>query len=179
MQQLEEGVLETANKIVEALKDFRVKIDDSNKSPGWKFSEQEMRGIPVRVEVGPKDMERGVCVLVRRDTREKIEVAIENVAEEMAKLLPQIQKDMFERAKAHRDAHMYEATTYEEFCNIINTKPGFVKAMWCGDVACEEKIKEDLTATSRCMPFDQTPISNKCVCCGKEAKKLVYWGKAY
>ena len=179
IQQKKEGVLETANKIVEALSEFRVKIDDSNKTPGWKFSEQEMRGIPVRIEIGPKDMERGVCVLVRRDTREKIEVQIDNVAEEIGKLLPQIQQDMFDRAKAHRDAHMYEATEYAEFCDIINNKPGFVKAMWCGDEACENKIKEDLTATSRCMPFDQTPISGKCVCCGKEAKKLVYWGKAY
>ena len=179
IQQKKEGVLETANKIVEALSDFRVKIDDSNKTPGWKFSEQEMRGIPVRIEIGPKDMERGVCVIVRRDTREKIEVQIDNVAEEIGKILPQIQQDMFERAKAHRDAHMYEATEYDEFCDIINNKPGFVKAMWCGDEACEIKIKEDLTATSRCMPFDQTPISGKCVCCGKEAKKLVYWGKAY
>lgn len=179
IQQKKEGVLETANKIVEALSDFRVKIDDSNKTPGWKFSEQEMRGIPVRIEIGPKDMERGVCVLVRRDTREKIEVQIDNVAEEIGKLLPQIQQDMYDRALAHRDAHMYEATEYDEFCDIINNKPGFVKAMWCGDEACEIKIKEDLTATSRCMPFDQTPISGKCVCCGKEAKKLVYWGKAY
>lgn len=106
-------------------------------------------------------------------------MAIDNVAEEIAKLLPQIQKDMFERAKAHRDSHIYEAKEYDDFCNIINNKPGFVKAMWCGDEACEIKIKEDLTATSRCMPFDQTAISGKCICCGKPAKKLVYWGKAY
>lgn len=179
IQQKKAGVLEAANKIVDSLSDFRVKLDDSNKTPGWKFSEQEMRGIPVRIEIGPKDMERGVCVLVRRDNREKIEVAIDNVAEEIAKLLPQIQKDMFERAKAHRDSHIYEAKEYDDFCNIINNKPGFVKAMWCGDEACEIKIKEDLTATSRCMPFDQTAISGKCICCGKPAKKLVYWGKAY
>jgi prolyl-tRNA synthetase len=90
-----------------------------------------------------------------------------------------MQKDMFERALAHRDANIREATEYEDFKDIIENKPGFVKAMWCGDVACEEKIKEDTTATSRCMPFDDEVLSDKCICCGKPAKHMVYWGKAY
>jgi prolyl-tRNA synthetase len=139
-----------------------------------------MRGIPVRVELGPKDIEAGKCVLVRRDTREKIECALDDLESVVPALLEQIQKEMFERAKAHRDSHIYDAHNYDEFCEIANNKPGFIRAMWCEDVACENKIKEDLAVTSRCMPFnDQEHISDVCACCGKPAKKLVYWGKAY
>ena len=179
IQQKKAGVLEAAEGLLEELSEFRVKLDDSDKSPGWKFAEQEMRGIPLRIEIGPRDIERGVCVLVRRDTGEKIEAEIETIAETIRVLLPQIQQDMYERAKAHMESHIYEATDYETFCDLINNKPGFVKAMWCGDSACEDKIKEELTATSRCMPFDQRALSDTCVCCGRKAKKLVYWGKAY
>ena len=160
-------------------KGFRVKLDDSDKSPGFKFADQEMRGIPLRVEIGPKDMEAGRCIVVRRDTREKTEVALTDLAAKVGELLEQMQKDMLERARNHVKNHTYEAKNYEEFCDTINNKPGFVKAMWCGDLACEEKIKEDTTATSRCMPFEQEQISDVCVCCGKPAKKMVYWGKAY
>ena len=181
IQQRKEGVLEKAQELKSALleKGFRVKLDDSDKSPGFKFADQEMRGIPLRVEIGPKDMEAGRCIVVRRDTREKYEVALSELATKAEELLQSMQKDMLERARAHVKAHTYEAKTYEEFCDTINNKPGFVKAMWCGDVACEEKIKEDTTATSRCMPFEQEQISDVCVCCGKPAKKMVYWGKAY
>ncbi len=181
IQQRKEGVLEKAAEVSGRLgKVARTKLDDSDKSPGWKFSEAEMRGIPVRVELGPKDIEAGKCVLVRRDTREKIECALDDLESVVPALLEQIQKEMFERAKAHRDSHIYDARNYEEFCEIANTKPGFIRAMWCEDVACENKIKEDLAVTSRCMPFnDQEHISDVCACCGKPAKKLVYWGKAY
>ncbi len=179
IQQKKAGVLEAVAKLQEALSAFRVKVDDSDKSPGWKFAEQEMRGIPLRIEIGPRDIENGVCVIVRRDTGEKTEAAIDTIAETVGALLPKMQQDMYDRAKAHLESHIYEATDYESFCDIINNKPGFVKAMWCGDSACEDKIKEDLTATSRCMPFDQTPLADTCVCCGRKAKKLVYWGKAY
>ena len=158
----------------------RAKLDDSDKSPGWKFSEQEMRGIPLRVELGPKDIENNQCVLVRRDTREKVVVSLDEVETKVPELLETIQKDMFERAKAHRDAHITDAHNYEEFCDVVENKPGFIRGMWCGDRACEDKIKEETAATSRCMPFnDQEHISDVCVCCGKPAKKLVYWGKAY
>ena len=177
-----EGVMETAGKLADSLKakGIRVKIDDSDKRPGFKYSEQEMRGFPVRLEVGPKDIERGVCVAVRRDTLEKSEIALSEVADKTAELLDTIQKDMLETARAHRDAHTYEVTTYDEFVDTINNKPGFIKAMWCGDQACEDKIKEDTAATSRCIPFgDHKAISDKCVCCGRPAKKLVYWGRAY
>jgi prolyl-tRNA synthetase len=177
--QHKEGVLEKAEELREKLGAFRVKVDDSDKSPGWKFSEQEMRGIPMRIEIGPKDIEANQAVLVRRDTREKIVVSLDEIEAKTGELLETIQKDMFARAKTHRDAHTTTATTYEEFKEAVATKPGFVKAMWCGDQACEDKIKEDTTATSRCMPFEQEHISDTCVCCGKHADKMVYWGKAY
>ncbi len=181
IQQRKEGVLEKATELKSELleKGFRVKLDDSDKSPGFKFADQEMRGIPLRVEIGPKDMEAGRCIVVRRDTREKVEVALSDLAAKVGELLEQMQKDMLERARNHVKNHTYEAKNYEEFCDTINNKPGFVKAMWCGELACEEKIKEDTTATSRCMPFEQEQISDVCVCCGKPAKKMVYWGKAY
>ena len=181
IQQQKDGVLDTAKEVCERIgKVCRAKLDDSDKSPGWKFSEQEMRGIPVRIELGPKDIAAGKCVAVRRDTREKIEIALDELEAKLPELLEQIQKDMFARAKAHRDAHIWDAHNYEEFTTIANEKPGFIRAMWCGDQACEDKIKEETTATSRCMPFnDQEHISDVCVCCGKPAKKLVYWGKAY
>ncbi|MBO4411336.1 MAG: proline--tRNA ligase [Lachnospiraceae bacterium] len=175
-----EGVMEKAVELTARLKKVvRTKLDDTDRSPGFKFAEVEMRGIPVRVELGPKDIEAGRAVLVRRDTREKIEVALEDVETEVQKLLDTIQHDMLERARTHRDDHTYEARTFEEFKDIIENKPGFVKAMWCGDRACEDRIKEELGATSRCMPFKQEEIADVCVCCGKPAKKMVYWGRAY
>ena len=175
------GVLDKANEIAAALraKGIRVKVDDTDKRPGFKFSEQEMRGFPTRIEIGPKDIEAGTCIIARRDTGEKITVALSDIEAKLPELLEDIQKNMLETARKHRDAHTYSATTYEEFVDTINNKPGFVKAMWCMDEACENKIKEDTTATSRCMPFEQEKISDVCVCCGKPAKTLVYWGKAY
>ncbi|MBD9158137.1 MAG: proline--tRNA ligase [Lachnospiraceae bacterium] len=179
--QHKEGVLDKAYELKSALLDagFKVKVDDSDKSPGWKFSEQEMKGIPVRIEIGPKDIEANQAVIVRRDTREKIVAAIPELAAKVGEVLTTMQSDMLERARKHRDSHTYDAATYEEFVKTINEKPGFVRAMWCGDQACEDKIKEDTTATSRCMPFKQDHIADTCVCCGKPAKALVYWGKAY
>ncbi len=179
IQQKKEGVLAKADEIKEILKGFRVKVDDTDKSPGWKFSEQEMRGIPLRIEVGPKDIEAGKCVVVRRDNKEKIDVAFTELEEKIGEILDKMQSDMLEAARARRDSQTYVATDYEEFKKIFTEKTGFVKAMWCGDQACEDRIKEELSVTSRCMPFEQESISDKCVCCGKPAKKMVYWGKAY
>ena len=181
IQQNKDGVLDAANGIFDELKaeDIRVKVDDGDKSPGWKFAEAEMRGIPLRVEIGPKDMEKHQCVLVRRDTREKTVVDLDDVADKAKELMAQMQKDMLERARKHLESHISDAHNYEEFKDAVENKPGFIRAMWCGDEACELKIKEDTTATSRCMPFEQEKISDVCVCCGKPAKKLVYWGKAY
>lgn len=179
IQQKKEGVLEKAAQLKDMLSGFRVKVDDTDKSPGWKFSEQEMRGIPLRVEIGPKDIEAGQCVVVRRDNGEKTTVLIDELPLKVTEILDMMQQDMLERARAHRDAHTYTAVTYDEFKETVAKKPGFVKAMWCGDVACELQIKEDTTATSRCMPFEQEQLSDKCVCCGRPAKKMVFWGKAY
>lgn len=180
IMQKKEGVLDKAYELKGILEsNFRVKVDDSDKSPGWKFSECEMRGIPVRVEIGPKDMENGQAVLVRRDTNEKTIVALDELEAKVKELLEIIQKDMFIRARDHRDAHTYEAADWDTFVNTVEEKPGFVKAMWCGCQECEDKIKEVTGATSRCMPFAQETISDTCVCCGKPAKKMVYWGRAY
>ena len=181
IMQKKEGVLEKAAEVAKALKEagLRVKVDDSDKNPGWKFSEQEMRGIPVRVEMGPRDIEAGKAIVVRRDTREKTEVAIDELPVKIKEILDTMQVEMLERARAHRDAHTYVALDYDEFKKTAATKPGFIKAMWCGDQACEDKIKEDTTATSRCIPFEQEHLSDVCVCCGKPAQKMVYWGKAY
>ena len=175
------GVLDKANELAAALKakGIRVKVDDTDKRPGFKFSEQEMRGFPTRIEIGPKDIEAGTCIVARRDTGEKITVSLSEIETKLPEILDDIQKNMLETARKHRDAHTFSATNYEEFVDVINNKPGFVKAMWCGNVECENKIKDDTTATSRCMPFEQEKISDVCVCCGKPAKALVYWGKAY
>ena len=178
--QHKEGVIEKAQELKERIsKVARVGIDVSDKMPGWKFNEYEMKGIPIRVEVGPKDIEKNQAVLVRRDTREKIFVSFDEIEAKITELLDDIQNSMYEKAKQHRDKNTYSAVTLDEFKEIAETKPGFIKAMWCGDKACEDKLKEVAGVTSRCIPFEQEKLSDKCVCCGKEAKHMVYWGKAY
>ncbi len=179
IQQRKAGVMEKAYELKEVLSNFRVKVDDSDKSPGFKFAEQEMRGIPVRVEVGPRDIENGVCMVVRRDSGEKMEVKLDELASTIEKLLPQIQQDMYDRAKALMESKTYSAKDREEFSKTFEEKTGFVKAMWCGDRACEDEIKEKYGVTSRCIPFEQERVADTCVCCGKPATKMVYWGKAY
>ena len=180
IQQKKEGVLEKAEELRERLaKVARVKVDDTDKSPGFKFAECEMRGIPLRVEVGPRDIENNNCVLVRRDTGEKITISMDELEAKVEELLVTIQKDMLEAARAHRDSHTFTATTWDEFVDTVNNKPGFIKAMWCGETECEENIKAETGATTRCMPFEQEQLSDVCVCCGKPAKKMVYFGRAY
>ncbi|MCR4590593.1 MAG: proline--tRNA ligase [Lachnospiraceae bacterium] len=180
IKQNADGVLEAANKLKDSLPGIRVKVDDSDKSPGYKFAEQEMRGFPIRIEIGPKDIENGSCVVCRRDTREKTTVQISEISEYIPKLLDTIHDDMYARAEKHLKENIFDAKTYDEFKDIADNKPGFIRAMWCGDVECEDTIKADTTVTSRCMPWeDQEKISDTCVCCGKKAKHLVYWGKAY
>jgi len=175
-----EGVKEKATELCDMLKKtLRADIDLSDKTPGWKFAEYEMKGIPVRLEIGPKDIENNCCVLVRRDTGEKISASLDGIEETVAKLLEDIQNNLYNKALEHRNEHTYTATDYDSFKEIVETKPGFVKSMWCGDEACENKIKEDTGATARCMPFEQEDLSETCVCCGKKAKKMVYWGRAY
>ena len=181
IQQKKEGVLDKAYELRETLikSGFKVKVDDSDKSPGYKFSEQEMRGIPIRVEIGPRDIENGKCIICRRDNGEKIEAELSNLENTIKELLLTIQKDMLERAGKHLEEHTYVALSKEEFIKTFEEKSGFVKAMWCGERECEEKIKEDMAVTSRCMPFEQENLSDTCVYCGKKATKMVYWGRAY
>lgn len=178
--QHKEGVLDTAYKLKEQLSQWvRVKVDDSDKMPGWKFSEHEMKGVPLRLEIGPRDIEKQQVVLVRRDTGEKLFVPMEELNTKIPQMMKQIQKDLLEKARQHRDSHTYIANTLEEFEQIVEEKPGFIKAMWCGDVACEDFIKEKTGATARCIPFEQEELGSTCVCCGKPSKHMVYWGKAY
>ncbi|NLM13398.1 MAG: proline--tRNA ligase [Epulopiscium sp.] len=175
-----EGVLEKARELKERLSSIvRVDLDDSDKMPGWKFSEYEMKGVPFRLEIGPKDIENNQVVLVRRDTREKIVVSMDELETKIPELMDTLQKDLLEKARAMRDAKTYVATNFEEFKHIVENTPGFIKAMWCGDEECENKIKEETGATSRCIPFEQEKVADTCVCCGKPAKDMLYWGKAY
>ena len=181
VQMNKEGVTEKAAELKDRLAaaGIRVKLDDSDRRPGFKFADCEMRGIPLRVELGPKDIAAEQCVLVRRDTREKIVCPLSGLETTVAELLETIQKDMYERAKEHRDAHTYDAQTLDEMKDIVAKHPGFIRAMWCGDRACEDKIKEEAGITSRCIPFHQVKVGEKCVCCGRPASKMLYWGVAY
>ncbi len=176
-----EGVKEKAEEIYEKLnKKFRMKLDLREQySPGYKFNDWEMRGVPLRIEMGPRDIENGTCILVRRDTLEKITVSIDNLEEEINNLLELIQKNMFEICKKRIAENTRVAHNFEEFTKIGNKKGGFIKAMWCGNIECEEKIKELTAIKSRCIPFEQEHISDVCVCCGKKASKMVIWGKQY
>jgi prolyl-tRNA synthetase len=174
------GVLEKASELKDRLaKVVRVKMDDSDKMPGWKFSEYEMKGVPLRLEIGPKDIENNQAVLVRRDNREKIQVSLDELETKVQEVLEDIQNSLLEKARTAQEAKTSKAVNMEEFKTLLDEKPGFVKAMWCGDRACEDSIKETAGATSRCMPFEQEEVAETCVCCGKPAKKMVYWGRAY
>ncbi len=179
--QHKEGVLEKANEVFENLKkSFRIKLDDrDNYSTGYKFNDWEMRGVPVRIELGPRDIENGVCVVVRRDTGEKETVELSNLNEVLEKLLIDIHNNMYNECKKRLEERTTIAHNLEEFEKQINEKQGFIKTMWCGDVACEEKIKELTAAKSRCMPFEQENLGDTCVCCGKKATKMVVWGRQY
>ncbi|MDP4088602.1 MAG: proline--tRNA ligase [Bacillota bacterium] len=175
-----EGVLEKANSVKERLSKFaRVKLDASDKMPGWKFAEYEMKGVPLRLEIGPKDIENNQCVLARRDSMEKITISLDDLETVIPQLLEAIQKDMLDRARENRDKNTRVAVTLDEFMDKIENQAGFIKAMWCGDRECEDKIKEAAGATSRCIPFEQEHLSDTCVCCGKPARHMVYWGRAY
>ncbi len=175
-----EGVLEKSEQLYKKLSNtLRVKLDKSDKSPGWKYSEYEMKGVPVRLEIGPRDIEANQAVLVRRDTREKIIVSLDNIENEIQNLLDKIQFDLYNKALNHMNNKTAKAETMEEFEKILKDNQGFIKAMWCGNQECEDIVKEKTGATSRCMPFEQEHISDKCICCGKPAEKMVIWAKAY
>ena len=176
------GVLEKANELKETLAaaGIRVKLDDSDNSPGWKFAEYEMKGVPVRIELGPRDIESGNCVLVTRHNREKTFVPLDGVAESVKAKLTEVRDALYQNALANRERRTYACKTLDEITKALEEKgDGFVKAMWCGDEECEDKVKELTGVGSRCIPFEQEQLSDVCVCCGKPAKHMVMWGKAY
>ena len=176
------GVLEKARELEERLKAaaVRVKVDDSDNSPGWKFSEYEMKGVPVRIEIGPRDIENGQCVLVTRHNREKTVVALDQLEEAVSQKLQEVRDGLYEKALKNRERRTYTCRTMDEISDALaKNGDGFVKAMWCGDEACEDTVKEKTGVGSRCIPLVQEKLSDTCVCCGKPAKHMVYWGKAY
>ena len=178
--QHKEGVLDKAEELRKRLSAIcRVKCDASDNSPGWKFAQYEMKGVPLRLEIGPKDIENNQCVLVRRDNREKTIVPLDQLEEKIPELLKAVHDGLYQRALENRENRSYTATSMEEMIQLANEKSGFIKAMWCGDLECEMKLKEQAGVTSRCMPFEQEHLSDVCVCCGKPAKSMVVWGKAY
>ena len=180
--QKKEGVLDKANELRSRLidKDFRVKLDDSDKAPGWKFSQYEMLGVPLRIEIGPKDIENNQCVIVRRDNREKMIVSLDNIEAAVEQALKDVHDSMYNAALKNLEEKTFVARTHEEFLDIAANKPGFIKAMWCGDSACEDQLKDETGGVkSRCIPFAEEHLSDVCACCGKPAKHMVYWGKQY
>ena len=181
VQQHKEGVLDAARALRDRLaKVCRVKLDDSDNSPGWKFAEHEMRGVPLRIEIGPRDLAENKCVLVRRDNLEKQFVSMDGLEDFVVAELANLTKALYEKALANRAARTYTATTMDELKEIAASKSGYIRAMWCGELDCELALKDEADVSSRCMPFgDEEAVSDTCVCCGKPAKALVYWGKAY
>ncbi|MDD2417758.1 MAG: proline--tRNA ligase [Oscillospiraceae bacterium] len=174
------GVLDAATALKEKLKSFvRVSLDDSDNSAGWKFSEHEMKGVPLRLELGPRDIENNQCVIVRRDNREKTVVSLDELGTKIPELLKAVHDGLYQKALKRQIAMTYSAATMDEMKDTAENKPGFIKAMWCGSSECESGLKENAGVTSRCMPFEQEHISDSCVCCGKKAEHLVVWGKAY
>ena len=174
------GVTEKAEELAARVRKFaRVKLDNSDNSPGWKCSQWEMKGVPLRLEIGPKDIEKNQCVLVRRDTREKTFVSLDELETAIPRLLEELSANLYQRALENREARTWAATTLDEVKKLAAENTGYIKTMWCGDEACEEKMKEEAGLSSRCMPFEQEQLSNVCPCCGKPAKVMVYWGKAY
>ena len=175
------GVLEAADALRERMEKagLRVKLDDSDNSMGWKCAQYEMKGVPLRVEIGPRDIEAGQCVLVRRNDGEKTVVKLEELEEAAKTQLEAVQQGLFEKAKANMEEHTYVAQSVEEARELQERNGGFIKTMWCGDLACELKMKEQAGMSSRCMPLKQEKLGEVCACCGKPAKAMVYWGVAY
>lgn len=176
-----EGVLEKANEVCDRLKKIcRAKIDASENSPGWKFAEYEMKGVPIRVEIGPKDIEKNQCVIVTRHNREKTFVSLDELETVIPQKLQEVRDGLYEAALENRERRTYACKTLDEITEALEKNgDGFIKAMWCGSEECESKVKELTGVGSRCIPLDQEQISDTCICCGKPAKHMLYWGKAY
>ncbi|MBQ7376224.1 MAG: proline--tRNA ligase, partial [Clostridia bacterium] len=179
--QHKEGVLEKAAEVRDRLAaKWRVKLDDSDQSTGWKYSQYEMKGVPLRLELGPRDIENNSCVLVSRVTRQKTFVSLDNLEEEIEKALAAVHNELYERAEKNLSEKMSVAHNHEEFLDIAENHPGFIKAMWCGDSACEDQLKDETGGVkSRCIPFVEEHIADTCACCGKPAKHMVVWGRQY
>jgi prolyl-tRNA synthetase len=159
---------------------IRTLLDDRDTvSPGWKFNEWELKGVPLRLEIGPRDIASGQAMTVRRDTLEKAPMPLDGIAGAVKDRLDVIQRDMLIKAKEHLDRHFCDALTLDDMSQALDAGKGYIRAMWCGDRACEDAVKDRLAATARCMPFDQTPVGDRCAVCGKPADKLVYWARAY
>ena len=174
------GVMEKAEELRARLSKFcRVKLDASDNSPGWKFAQWEMKGVPLRLEIGPKDMEKDQCVLVRRTDREKLFTPLADLETVIPEQLATVSKQLFDRALENRKKRTFTAATMDEVMAIADKENGYIKTMWCGDEACEELMKEKVGLSSRCIPFEQEHLSDVCPCCGKPAKTMVVWGKAY
>ena len=175
------GVTEKAEEIVAKLKalGLRVKGDFSDNSPGWKFANWEMKGVPLRIEIGPRDMEQNQCVAARRDNGEKVTVSLDALETEIPALLEAVQQGLCDKAKANLGSHIFPAQTLEEAKALQAEHGGFIKTMWCGDLQCELDMKEKAGMSSRCIPFEQENLGEKCACCGKPAKHMIYWGVAY
>ncbi len=175
------GVIDAAKALADRLKgDVRVKLDDSDNSPGWKYAEYEMKGVPLRIELGPRDIEANQCVIVTRHDREKTFVSLDNLEAVVKEKLQAVRDGMYNKALANREKRTYNCLTIDEINEKLAANgDGFVRAMWCGDPECEDKVKELTGVGSRCIPLEQNAIGDKCVCCGKPATQLVYWGKAY
>lgn len=179
--QHKEGVIDAAQALCDRLKaaGIRTNIDVTENSPGWKFAQYEMKGVPVRVEIGPRDIENNCCVLVRRDNGEKVTVSLDGVENSVKQTLEALAKNIYDRAKENMERRTVDCATFDELEQAVNNSLGFYRAMWCGDEACEDELKEKLGIGSRCIPFHGKEISDTCVCCGKPAKAMVIWGKAY
>ena len=179
--QQKEGVLDKAYELLDRLKaaGIRARIDASSNSMGWKCAQWEMKGVPVRLEIGPRDIENNVCMAVRRDNGEKVTVGLEELESMIPQVLDQVQQGLFDKAKENLDSHIFAASSVEEAKALQEEHGGFIKTMWCGDLACEEKMKEEAGMSSRCIPFDQENLGDTCPCCGKPAKHMIYWGSAY
>ncbi len=174
------GVLDKVSEIEKQLGKFlRVKCDTSDNSPGWKFAQWEMKGVPIRLEIGPRDIENNSCVLVRRDTGEKITANLDNLTQTIQSLLNDIGKNMYKRASENRTQRTYCFTSMQDAMQKAESENCYIKTMWCGSLECEEMMKEKAGLTSRCIPFEQEKIDDNCICCNKPATKMVVWGKAY
>ena len=176
-----EGVLEAARALLGRLKaaGIRAGIDESDQSMGWKAAQYEMKGVPLRVEIGPKDMEKGQCCICRRDSGEKVFIPLAELEDTVARLLDEVHDSLYARAKKNLEDHTKVCRTLDEVKQFMETEGGFAKTMWCGELDCELKMKEEAGVSSRCMPFEQERVSDVCVCCGKPARHMIYWGVAY